>query len=202
MKLFQTSQHETINISMIANIKPIHSREIGEDAEILYTRDEYSRLIHAKDVNKCRVVNQEVRWSQAEYPVVAYKVITTNGSVVISVPDYERLMKSLSSWLTDDAGEDAGEDDAAADDNEHYDDESTEPAVKLTQDIFKYPYCPKWAKWAAVDADGTICVYQKKPDIEGGYFAVSDGDVVDRYNGVEQVDNIPGWQKTLIKREE
>lgn len=198
MKLFQTSQHETINISMITNIKPILDREIGREyAERLYTQDEYNRLIDSKDVKKRRVMHQNVLWSQVDIPIVAYKVTTTNGSVVISVPDYDRLMSIMSDWLT----KDTGEDEDVVEEGEYYGDEPTEPAVKLTQDIFKYPGCPDWAKWAAVDADGTICVYQKKPDIEDGYFAISSGEVADRYNGVEQVDTIPGWSKTLIKRE-
>ena len=196
MKLFQTAQNETINISMITNIKPIHSREIGQDAERLYTKDEYSRLIHAADVKKCRVVNQEVLWSQVDIPVVAYKVTTTNGSVVISVPDHERLIKILSSWLTDDTGEeeDSGED------GEYADVGSAEPPVKLTQDIFKSPTCPKWAEWAAMDEEGVIYVYEKKPSVANGYFSTRPADGVKECGRAEQV-SVPGWRKTLIKRE-
>ena len=198
MKLFQTSQNEVINTSMITNIKPIHNRELGkEDAERLYTRDEYNSIIDSKDVKKCRVMRGNVSWGQVDFPVVAYKVTTTNGSVVISVPDYERLIKTLSSWLTDDAGD--GEDVAEGDDYD--DDEFTEPVVKLTQDVFKHPQCPTWAKWAAIDENGTICVYDKKPYVAEGYFSTSptawsmgDGRMEHIY--------VLGWKKTLIKREE
>lgn len=34
---------------------------------------------------------------------------------------------------------------------------------KLTQEVFTRPDCPKWAKWAAVDADGTAYWYEEKP---------------------------------------
>jgi hypothetical protein len=193
MKLFQTSQHEIINISMIANIKPIHNREIGEEAERLYTKDEYKRIVDSKDVKKVRVMNQEVRWSQVDYPIVAYKVITSNGSVVISVPDYERLMKILSSWITDDAGEDG--DDAKESEYCDDDDESTDPCVKLTQDVFKHPKCPKWANWAAIDSDGSVFVYATKPDRLDHVFG-------NGLAGYEHISYLPGWQKTLIKRED
>lgn len=199
MKLFQTSQRETINISMITNIKPINDREIDrEDAERLYTEDEYNKLIDAPDVKKCRVMHLQALWSQVEYPIVAYKVITTNGSAVISVPDYERLMKILSSWLTDDAGEDED----VADDGEYDDVESAKPAAKLTQDIFKSPDCPKWAKWAAIDEDGTVCVYRRKPQIAVGYFAARDLSVEDEDQEMMRIWHVPGWQGTLIKRED
>lgn len=192
MKLFQTSQHEIINTSMITNIRPIHNKEIGrEAAERLYTEDEYERLISSKDVKKCRVMHQNVLWSQVDFPIVAYKVITTNGSAVISVPDYERLMKSLSSWLTDDAGEydDEVKESEYCDD----DDESTDPCVKLTQAVFKLPGCPKWAKWAAIDPDGSVFVYAEKPEsTKVGYeWAIYD-----------YINYVPGWQNTLIKRED
>lgn len=191
MKLFQTAQHETINISMITNIRPIHDREIGREAtERLYTKDEYKRIVDSKDVKKFRVMHQEKQWAQVDYPIVAYKVITTNGSAVISVPDYERLMKILSDWITEDAGEDEDED--VAEDYDYDDDESTEPCVKLTQAVFKHPKCPTWAKWAAIDEDGGIFVYATKPKRgEEGYEDAN----------YEYIGNVPGWQNTLIKRE-
>lgn len=191
MKLFQTSQHEVINTSMITNIKPIHNKEIGDDAERLYTREEFSILIHAANTKKCRVVNQEVRWSQVELPVVAYKVTTTNGSVVISVPDYEKLIKILSDWITGDAGED--EDEYDVDEYDEDDDASTDPCVKLTQAVFNHPKCPTWAKWAAIDEDGGIFVFEEKPKIIGA----GHGD-----SNYECISYVPGWQRTLIKREE
>lgn len=198
MKLFQTSQHETINTSRITNIKPIHNREIGEEAERLYTKDEYKRIVDSKDVKKVRVMNQEVRWSQVDYPIVAYKVITTNGSVVISVPDYERLMKILPIWITDDAGEDED----VAEEWEYAAVASVEPAAKLTQDIFKSPDCPEWAKWAAIDEDGAVCVYKEKPYIADGYFTADTTAGEDEDQGMEQIWRVPGWQRTLIKRED
>ena len=33
----------------------------------------------------------------------------------------------------------------------------------LTQEVFQRDDCPKWAKWAAVDSDGTAYWYEKKP---------------------------------------
>lgn len=203
MKLFQTAQNETINISMITSIKPIHSREIGQDAERLYTKDEYSRLIHAKDAKKCRVVNQEAVWSQVDIPVVAYKVTTTNGSVVISVPDHERLIKILYSWITDDAGEneDVDVDDVDVSENDAYNgDESSESFVKLTQEVFKHHKCPKWAKWAAMDEEGAIYVYEKKPSVANGFFSTRPADGEKECGRAEQV-LVTGWRKTLIKRE-
>lgn len=191
MKLFQTAQHETINISMITNIRPIHDREIGREAtERLYTKDEYKRIVDSKDVKKFRVMHQEEQWAQVYYPIVAYKVITTNGSTVISVPDHERLMKSLSNWLTEDAGEDEYGDEA--EDDSYDDDEFTEPCVKLTQAVFKHPKCPTWAKWAAIDEDGGIFVFEEKPKIIGA----GHGD-----SNYECISYVPGWQNTLIKRE-
>lgn len=188
MKLFQTAQNEMINIDMITNIKPIHSKEIGrEAAERLYTEDEYERIINSEDVKKCRVMHQNALWSQVDLPIVAYKVITTNGPVMISVPDYDRLIKILSRWITDDAGED---EDVVADSD--YDDELPEPFIKLTQDVFKHPKCPTWAKWAAIDEDGSVFVYADKPSKgELGY-----EDVIYEFIG-----SMPGWEKTLIKRE-
>lgn len=34
---------------------------------------------------------------------------------------------------------------------------------KLTQEVFTRTDCPAWAKWAAVDADGTAYWYEEKP---------------------------------------
>lgn len=194
MKLFQTSQNEVINTSMITNIKPIHSREIGPDAERLYTKDEYSGLIHSKDVKKCRVMNQEVPWSQVDIPVVAYKVTTTNGSVVISVPDYERLIKSLSDWLT----EDTEEDEDIAEDDEYYDNESVMPAAKLTQSIFKSTDCPDWAEYAAVDKDGEAYLYEQKPKRQAESWIPGPGD----YTGLMDAFDSSNWENSLIKRPE
>ena len=32
---------------------------------------------------------------------------------------------------------------------------------KLTKDVFNYPECPKWAKYAAVDSDGCAFYYDQ-----------------------------------------
>lgn len=41
---------------------------------------------------------------------------------------------------------------------------------KLTQEVFTRPDCPKWAKWAAVDSDGTAYWYEEKPTQGRGVF--------------------------------
>lgn len=41
---------------------------------------------------------------------------------------------------------------------------------KLTQEVFSRPDCPKWAKWAAVDSDGTAYWYEEKPTQGRGVF--------------------------------
>lgn len=45
---------------------------------------------------------------------------------------------------------------------------------KLTQEVFTRPDCPKWAKWAAVDADGTAYWYEEKPTQGRGVFWAQD----------------------------
>lgn len=66
---------------------------------------------------------------------------------------------------------------------------------KLTVDIFNHPDCPGWAKWAAVDANGSGHVFDGKPD-RGlfhwrGYYvnAIYIGD----YDPTD-------WQNSLIER--
>ena len=39
---------------------------------------------------------------------------------------------------------------------------------KLTQEVFSSPDCPKWAKWAAVDFDGTAFWFEEKPILSSG----------------------------------
>lgn len=41
---------------------------------------------------------------------------------------------------------------------------------KLTQEVFTRPDCPKWAKYAAVDFNGTAFWFEEKPNL-GGYAA-------------------------------
>lgn len=68
---------------------------------------------------------------------------------------------------------------------------------KLTVDIFDRPDCPEWARWAAVDADGSGHVFDGKPDRGSlywrGYYvnAIYIGD----YDPTD-------WQNSLIERPE
>lgn len=40
------------------------------------------------------------------------------------------------------------------------------PLPKLTTEVFNRPDCPNWAKWAAVDDDGTGTYYENKPEYD------------------------------------
>lgn len=40
----------------------------------------------------------------------------------------------------------------------------------LTNEVFQRDDCPKWAKWAAVDSDGTAYWYEEKPTQGRGVF--------------------------------
>jgi hypothetical protein len=37
---------------------------------------------------------------------------------------------------------------------------------KLTTKVFDHPDCPKWVKWAAVDEDGTVVLFETRPTSE------------------------------------
>ena len=70
---------------------------------------------------------------------------------------------------------------------------------KLTKDVFNYPECPKWAKYAAVDSDGITYWYEFCPIIfeeDGVWVKTGDSEAV----------YIPGefdasdWTNSLIER--
>lgn len=66
---------------------------------------------------------------------------------------------------------------------------------KLTVDIFDRPDCPEWARWAAVDADGSGHVFDGKPDRGSlywrGYYV--NAIYIGRYD-------VSDWQNSLIER--
>lgn len=66
---------------------------------------------------------------------------------------------------------------------------------KLTVDIFNRPDCPKWAKWAAVDADGVLCLYSEKPIISGNTWTGKDEAACFNFHF-----DASDWQNSLIER--
>lgn len=46
---------------------------------------------------------------------------------------------------------------------EHYDDETTSPLPKLTTAVFERPDCPDWARFAAVEKNGSATWFDKQP---------------------------------------
>lgn len=72
---------------------------------------------------------------------------------------------------------------------------------KLTAEVFDRPDCPEWAKFAAVDADGTVWVYDNEPwtSKENGCWichAHIDEGLACIAEGFDPSD----WQKSLIER--
>lgn len=72
---------------------------------------------------------------------------------------------------------------------------------KLTQEVFQRDDCPKWAKYAAVDDDGTAHFFDTEPDCAFGYgkWVVDTGcrveSIADEFDGSE-------WENGLVKRPE
>ena len=66
---------------------------------------------------------------------------------------------------------------------------------KLTTNIFSRPDCPEWARWAAVDANGSGHVFDGKPDrgllYWRGYYV--NGTYIGMYDASD-------WQNSLIER--
>jgi predicted kinase len=74
---------------------------------------------------------------------------------------------------------------------------------KLTAEVFDRPDCPEWAKYAAVDADGTVWAYDNEPWPNKEYgcwicHTYSDEGEVYIAEGFDPSD----WQNSLIKRPE
>ena len=75
--------------------------------------------------------------------------------------------------------------------------ESRVQLPKLTAEVFDRPDCPKWAKYAAVDEDGTVALFEQRPTIalvgkwwdRGGKYCPLDG----RYDNLN-------WRNSLIER--
>lgn len=69
---------------------------------------------------------------------------------------------------------------------------------KLTQEVFTRPDCPKWAKWAAVDADGTAYWYESEPELHcsGLIYTDREGTKLARFPGKFYIEN-----KSKIKRQ-
>ena len=65
---------------------------------------------------------------------------------------------------------------------------------KLTADIFNRPECPKWVKWATVDATGHVWAFASKPCLVSNW--VSNSDAYFLCSGYNAVD----WQNSLIER--
>ena len=72
---------------------------------------------------------------------------------------------------------------------------------KLTVEIFDREYCPDWAKWAAVDADGDAYFYEKEPvlSMDAGYHTFYENSDFLSIPGI--YDNTD-WEYSLIKRPE
>ena len=70
-----------------------------------------------------------------------------------------------------------------------------EKSPKLTEDIFNSPDCPEWARWAAVDADGSGHVFDGKPDRGLLYWRCYhvNGTYIGTYDASD-------WQNSLIQR--
>ena len=68
---------------------------------------------------------------------------------------------------------------------------------KLTAEVFNRPDCPEWARWAAVDANGTGYLYSMEPWIgQAGRWLVS---ITGDSKGCGEFD-ASDWQNSLIKR--
>ena len=70
-----------------------------------------------------------------------------------------------------------------------------EKSPKLTEDIFNSPDCPEWARYAAVDADGSGHVFDGKPDRGLLYWRCDyiNGTYIGMYDASD-------WQNSLIER--
>lgn len=74
---------------------------------------------------------------------------------------------------------------------------SSYKAPKLTTEIFNRPNCPKWAQWAAVDADGIAVFYEEIP-ILGGSRWFDRGENSHKVHG--GLYDASDWENSLIER--
>lgn len=74
---------------------------------------------------------------------------------------------------------------------------------KLTVEVFSLPQCPEWAKYAAVDEDGSVCYYRHKPYTNCGRWdtaAWRDKQALyDEHNQYIRYD-ASDWENSLIER--
>lgn len=70
---------------------------------------------------------------------------------------------------------------------------------KLTEEVFNHPDCPEWARWAAVDADGTVALFDRRPVIAsiGKWW-----DRVQKYHTLDMLCDPSDWQNSIIERPE
>ena len=71
---------------------------------------------------------------------------------------------------------------------------------KLTKDVFNYPECPKWAKYAAVDRDGRACWYELCPLIfkkDGAWVEEHDSEI----EWISGEFDASDWTNSLVKRD-
>lgn len=75
------------------------------------------------------------------------------------------------------------------------------PLPKLTAEVFDRPDCPEWAKFAAVDADGTVWAYDNEPWVKKenrywiGHTYRDEGDIC-----IAKGFDASDWQNSLIER--
>ena len=70
---------------------------------------------------------------------------------------------------------------------------------KLTEEVFDYPDCPKWAKWAAVDQSGYAYWFENKPHSAGVDIPVT-WILYDRKQLIPGLWDSSDWRNSLIER--
>lgn len=71
----------------------------------------------------------------------------------------------------------------------------------LNEKVFELDECPKWAKWAAVDKDGSAYWYEDEPETDGVYWT-SAYECSRSKCIVDMSFDATDWQHSLIKRPE
>lgn len=169
-----------VDAMQIRYIRPVIDTDLR--CRSMYSHEELADITEKKPAGISRiVVSRGGERVYEEHPVIAYEVTvifqgTTGDKIYLRVDEYERFLETV-----------GGEGSKATD--ETYDD-----LGPLPQAVFDS--APEWAKYAAMDDDGSIYLYEEEPIVyEAGYIWESrKGSRQERYWPPTE------WKKSLTRR--
>lgn len=161
-------------------IRPVIDTDL--QCRSMYSHEELADITEKKPAGCCRIiVSKGCERVYEEHPVIAYEVTvifqdTLGDRIYLRVDEYERFLETVGGWNSKDTAE------------------TCDDLGPLPQVMFDS--APEWAKYAAIDANGSVYFYEAEPKVyEAGYiWENKKGSRQERYWSSTE------WKKSLTRR--